>query len=166
MDVGWVLPVTWFGLGAVIVVSGVLAGRSRRAYDVGIVTVSVLWVLAGAAVNAWFLLRGDDYSGFADGSAFDFVTDTWESLVVPHHTLFIGLLVAFEAVAGLLVLVPGPLRQAALLLLVAFNVALLAFGWAYLVWTVPLVVALGLLWRSGRTGSHRGPHRRAVVHTA
>jgi hypothetical protein len=155
MDVGWQLPVAWVGLGIVVVVCGLRASRSPRAYRIGVAAVSVLWVLAGAGANASFLARGDDFSGFADGASTSFVRDTWESLVVPHHTLFIGLLIAFEALAGLAVLRTGVLRQTALLLLIGFNVALLSFGWGYLVWSLPLVVGLSLLWRSGRGERHR-----------
>jgi len=158
MNVGWVLPVVWFGLGAVIVGCSWRATRSKRVYTTGVVAVSALWVLAGAAVNAYFLARGDDYHGFAHGASTAFVRDTWESVVVPHHGWFIGMLIAFEAVAGVLVLVEGRVRQTALLSLVAFNVALVAFGWGFLVWSVPLVVALTLLWRADRSW-RRVPHR-------
>jgi hypothetical protein len=151
MNVGWVLPVIWVGLGVLIVTCSLRAGRSRGAYLVGVAAVSVLWVIAGAGANAYFLARGDSYSGFADGASTSFVRDTWESLVVPHQGLFIRLLIAFEAVAGALVLVQGRIRQTALLLLIAFNVALVSFGWGFLVWSVPLVLALSLLWRADRT---------------
>ena len=149
MNVGWALPVVWVGLGIVIVAGSLRARRSRRAYATGVTAVSVLWVVAGAGANAYFLARGADYSGFADGASTSFVRETWESLVVPHHGLFIGLLIAFEATAGLLVLVEGPVRQAALLLLIGFNVALVSFGWGFLVWSVPMALALSLLWRAG-----------------
>jgi hypothetical protein len=150
MNIGWVLPVVWVGLGAVIVVCSFRAARSRRAHVVGVAAVSALWVLAGAAVNAYFLTRGDDYSGFADGASTSFVRDTWESLVVPHHSLFIGLLIAFEAAAGALVLVEGGVREVALGLLIGFNVALVSFGWGFLMWSAPMVGALSLLWRADR----------------
>ena len=156
MNVDVVGPLSWLVLGTVIVVSSLRARRSRRAYRVGVVSVAVLWVVAGAAVNAYFLVRGDDYSGFADGAPVAWVSDTWEALVVPHHTFFIGLLIAFEATVGVLVLVGGPLRQAGLLLLIAFNVAVVSFGWAYLAWTVPMVLALSLLWRAGRAPQPTG----------
>ncbi|MGZ5403537.1 MAG: hypothetical protein ACXWDL_02690 [Nocardioides sp.] len=141
----------WFSLGVVIFVCSLRATRSQRLYRVGVTAVSALWVVAGAGVNAYFLLRGDDYSGFADGASTSFVRETWESVVVPHHSLFIGLLIAFEAVVGTLVLVEGRVRQTALLLLIAFNVALVSFGWGFLMWSVPMVVALSLLWRADRT---------------
>jgi hypothetical protein len=151
MEIGWVLPVVWFGLGVVIIACSVRAARSRRAYVAGVTTVSLLWVVAGAAVNAYFLARGDDYAGFADGASTSFVRDTWESVVVPQHSLFIGLLIAFEATVGLLVLIEGRVRQVALVLLIGFNVALLSFGWGFLVWSVPMVGALSLLWRADRS---------------
>ena len=71
----------------------------------GLAAVAALWVVAGAGANLWFLARGDDFSGFADQAPTSVVQDTWESLVVPHHAVFIGLLIAFEASAGAAVLV-------------------------------------------------------------
>jgi uncharacterized membrane protein YphA (DoxX/SURF4 family) len=162
MGVGWVLPVLWVGLGIVIVGCSVRAARSRRAYVTGVTAVSVLWVVAGAGANAYLLARGADYSGFADGASTSFVRETWESLVVPHHGLFIGLLIAFEAVAGVLVLVEGAVRQWALVLLIAFNVALVSFGWGFLVWSVPMVVALSLLRRTGQDAGLLEEHGRAA----
>lgn len=157
MRVGWVLPVVWFGLGVVAVICSARAARSRRMYLTGVRAVSVLWVAAGAGANAYFLSRGDDYSGFADLAPTPFVRETWESVVVPQHGLFIGLLIAFEATAGALVLVAGRARQTALVLLVGFNAMLLAFGWGYLVWSVPMVVALSLLWRADRVWRRTQP---------
>ncbi|PWN03333.1 hypothetical protein DJ010_09495 [Nocardioides silvaticus] len=150
MNIDWFLPVTWLSLGVVVVGSGLRAHHSLTGYRTGVYATSALWVLGGAAGNLWLLARGGDYSGFADGASSDFVRETWETLVVPHHTFFIGLLIVGETLAGLLVLVPGRVRQAALLSLIGFNVLLLSFGWAYLVWTVPLVLALALLWHAGR----------------
>lgn len=150
MNIGWALPVMWVTLGVVIVTCSLRAARSRRAYVTGVTAVSLLWVGAGALVNAYFLARGDDYSGFADGASTSFVTDTWESLVVPHHSLFIGLLILFEATAGAMVIVEGHVRQVALMLLVAFDIALVSFGWGFLVWSIPMATALTLLWRADR----------------
>jgi uncharacterized membrane protein YphA (DoxX/SURF4 family) len=148
MDVGWVLPVCWFSLGLLVVGCSARAGRSRRVLRAGLAAVATLWVAAGAGANLWFLARGDDFSGFADQAPTSFVHDRWESLVVPHPAVFIGLLIAFEAAAGAAVLVAGRVRQVALVLLMCFNVALLSFGWGYLLWSVPLVVALESLRRA------------------
>ncbi len=152
---GPLLPVAWAALGTTIVVCGLGARRSDRALVLGIAAVSVLWLLGGAAANAAMLVDGTTYTGFADGSPIGFVTDTWESLVVPHHHLFIGLLIAGEALAGLLVLVTGRVRQVALLALVAFNLTLIGFGWAFAVWAVPVASGLVLLYRAGRITTPR-----------
>jgi hypothetical protein len=143
-----VLQAVWASLGVVILVAGVLAGRHPRALQVGCWAVAALFLAAGALVNAVFLARGDDYAGFADGSASAFVRDTWASLVVPHHHLFIGLLVVFEAAVGVLVLLGGRLREVGLGAAVAFHVALVSFGWGFLLWSGPMVLALLLLLRA------------------
>jgi hypothetical protein len=171
---GWaVVPVAWALLGLTVVVSGLFAGRSTRASRIGIAAVSALWLVGGAVVNVAMLVDGVTYTDFAGGSAIPFVRDTWESLVVPHHHVFIGLLVAGEALAGALVLVPGRVRETALLALVAFNATLVVFGWAFGIWAVPLVVGLSLLYRAERvrnrprrpsdgasSGRHRSPRSR------
>ncbi len=163
---GWLLPVAWFLCGATIVVSALFAGRSRTAYRTGIWVTAFLWVNAGAAVNLAFLLTDHSYAGFADGSWSGFVTETWESLVVPHQVVFIGLLVVGEAAAGLLVLVPGRVRQRALGALIVFNVLLVSFGVGFLVWSVPLVVALSLLLRAGERWSSAESTQRDPVGAA
>jgi len=158
-----VLGPVWLGLGIVIFVSGLRAGRSPHALRTGCRAVSALWVLAGAAVNAGLLVAGRSYTGFADGAYVSFVHETWESLVVPHQWVFIGLLIAFEAVAGLLVLVPGRPRQGALVALIAFTVALVSFGWGFLLWSAPMTMALALLLRAERRRSASSAGSRETV---
>jgi hypothetical protein len=144
------LQVAWAVLGVVIIGGALLAHRSHTAYRAAIGALALLFLPAGAAAHAWNLATDVTYSGFADWSWSPFVTDTWESLVVPHDWVFIGLLVVFEATVGVLVLVPGRPRRIGLLLILAFHVALVSFGWVYLVWVVPMVTALVLLLRAER----------------
>ena len=146
---GWALPAIWGGLGLVIVVASLCARHSRAAYTTAMWAISVLWVVAGAGANLAMLIDGTTYTGFASGSPIPFVRDTWESLVVPHHHFFIGLLIAFETVVGLAVLSPGRSRSVSLALLTLFNLTLVVFGWGFLFWAVPLVLALALLLRAG-----------------
>jgi hypothetical protein len=152
MDGGMVvfLGPVWLALGLTIVVCGFRSRGSERALEWGCRAVSVLWVLAGAVVNAVSLIAGDTYAGFADGANVSFVREQWASVVVPHHHFFIGLLVAFEAVAGLLVLIPGLARQLGLVALIAFTLAVVSFGWGFCLWSVPMTVALVLLLRAER----------------
>jgi hypothetical protein len=142
------LQVAWAVLGVIIIGGALLAHRSHTAYRAAIGALALLYLPAGAAAHAWNLATDVSYSGFADWSWSAFVTDTWESLVVPHDWIFIGMLVAFEATMGVLVLIPGRSRRIALALILAFHVALVSFGWVYLVWVVPMVTALVLLRRA------------------
>jgi hypothetical protein len=146
---GWALPAIWGVLGLVIVVASLNARHNRAAYTTGIWAASILWVVAGAGANLAMLIDGTTYTGFASESPVPFVRDTWESLVVPHHHFFIGLLIAFEAVAGLAVLWRGRPRAVSLKLLILFNLTLVVFGWGFLAWAAPLVFALVLLLRAG-----------------
>lgn len=154
---GPALPVLWGSLGLTILVCGLLARRSDRAVVLGIAAVSALWLVGGALANVVMLVDGSTYTKFASGSEIGFVRDTWESLVVPHHHVFIGLLIAGEALAGALVLVPGRVRQGTLLALIAFNATLVVFGWAFAGWAVPLVTGLALLLRAERLRLPRRP---------
>lgn len=83
--------------------------------------------------------------------------------MVPHHHFFIGLLIAFEAVAGVAVLRRGRPRSVALTLLVLFNLTLVVFGWGFLVWAAPLVFALVLLLRAGPRRSQPVVHQAPEV---
>ena len=147
------LQISWLVLGLVTVVGALGARRSRRAYRLALGALGALFLGAGAAANAAYLLLDRSYSTFADASSFAFVRDTWASLVTPHETFFIGMLVLFEATVGVLLLVGGRARQVALVLIAAFNVAVLAFSWWYAPWSVPMVVAVVLLLKAGRTWS-------------
>jgi len=126
------------------------AVRSR--HDVGALrfgrrSVAALYLGAGAAVNAFFLLRGDDYAKFADGAYVRFVRDTWRDVVVPHHHLWIALLIAFELAVGALALLGGRRTHLSYVAAIAFHVALLSFGWGFYLWSVPMVWALSVLLR-------------------
>lgn len=168
-DGGWVLPVSWAVLGLTIVGCSLRAHRDDRARKVGIAAVSLLWFGAGALANLAMLAAGNTYTRFASGSEIPYVRDTWESLVVPHHHVFIGLLIAGEALAGILVLVPGRVREVVLLVLTAFNATLVVFGWGFAIWAVPLVIGLSLLYRAERlrtrprrpSGGASSGHRRS-----
>lgn len=112
---------------------------------------ATLYVGAGAAVNGFFLARGDDYERFADGAYVPFVRDTWRSVVVPEHHLWIGLLITFELAVGLLVLVGGRWTELAYVGAIGFHVALLSFGWGFYLWSLPMIAALVTLLRAERS---------------
>ena len=57
--------IAWLILGAVTLAAALRSNRSRRALAVGKIALGVLFVLAGALVNAVYLLTGADYGSFA-----------------------------------------------------------------------------------------------------
>lgn len=144
------LQVIWVSCAVVIITAAVRSRTRDGALRLGRLGVGVLYLAAGAFVNALFIVRGDDYRGFADGAYVPFVRETWNSLVVPNHHVFIWTLVAFEAAVGVLVLLGGRRTQLAYALAIAFHVALLSFGWGIYLWSLPMVWALARLLQAER----------------
>lgn len=148
----------WLVLGGVALVAALRAGHSRRAMYVGRWALGVLFVVFGAAVNAVYLAAGTEYyEDFASPSPFRFVSETWESLVLPNQVFFISLLIVAEATAGVLVLTGGRGTQVGLMALIGFHVGQLAFGGVLWVWAPLMLITLWLLLRAERQTSTPGP---------
>lgn len=147
--------VVWISCAAVIVRAAVRSRHHPDALRAGRIGVGVLYLAGGAAVNALFLVLGEDYARFADGSAIAFVRHTWGTLVVPNHHAWIALLIVFELVVGVLALLGARATQIAYTAAIAFHVALLAFGPGFLVWSVPMIGALTTLLRGERAVERR-----------
>jgi hypothetical protein len=140
----WV-QIFWVACVATAIASSVLAIWSRRARYVGRIAVGVLMLVGGAVFNALNLAYGETYAGFADQAHFGWVTSAWRAVVAPNHLLFIGLLVAFEAVVGVLILSGGRRTQAGLIGAIAFHLALWLFGWGVTIYSLLMLPALVLL---------------------
>jgi hypothetical protein len=78
------------------------------------------------------------------------VTTAWRAVVAPNQLLFIGLLVAFEAVVGVLILSGGRRTQLSLVGAIGFHAALCLFGWGVTIYSVLMIAALVLLFRAER----------------
>jgi hypothetical protein len=143
--------VMWLVLGGVAFIAALQAGHSRRAMYVARWAIGVLFIVFGAAVNAIYLAADSGYyDDFAQSSPFSFVTDTWESLVVPNQGLFIALLILAEATAGVLVLCGGRWTQAGLVALIGFHLGQLAFGGVMWIWAPLMLITFVLLLRAER----------------
>lgn len=135
----------WLVCAAATVGAAVFAARSSRARYVGRAAVGVLFVVGGALLHVINLATGANYSGFADPAFFGWVTDAWESVVVPNPVLFIGLLVVFEATVGVLSLSGGRRTQLGYAAVIAFYSVLWLFGpeiWFVLVMLPTMLVLL------------------------
>jgi len=151
-----------WGVSAVVIIRA--AWRSRRhpeALRTARFAFAFLYLVAGAGMNALFLARGDDYAKFADGAYIAFVRHTWHTVVVPHHELWIGLLIAFEAIVGLLALAGGKRLRLAYALAIAMHVGLLSFGWGFYLWALPMIAAYATLLRA-ELRNDRGPTIRLL----
>jgi len=73
------------------------------------------------ATYFWFSLR--DYSGLADPAHFARVTDAWRAVVAPNQVVCIGLLILFQATAGVLILSGGRRTQLGLVATIGFRQA-------------------------------------------
>jgi hypothetical protein len=142
--------IAWIGCAVVLAIAAVRSLRHSSALRLGRRTTGVLYLAAGAAMNGWFLLRGDDYGEFADGAYLPFVRHTWETVVVPNHHWWIALLIVFEVALGVLALAGGRRTQAAYGLAIAFHVALLSFGWGFYAWSLPMIACFVVLLRGER----------------
>jgi len=86
------------------------------------------------------------YDSFADGSWWPFVRHAWHSFFVPNVGYFIAVLIAFEAAVGLLIL-GRRYRRIGIAAAIAFNAALILFGWGFCIWSVPVIALLAWFWR-------------------
>ncbi|HSJ36205.1 MAG TPA: hypothetical protein VLB85_14230 [Acidimicrobiia bacterium] len=147
MELGF-WEVLWMVCGVVTVIAAVLAHRGRNWRYLGRAVTGVLFLIGGALVHVINLATGVGYAGFADPAHFDWVTDAWRSVVAPNEVLFIGLLAAFEAAVGVLVLSGKRRTRVGYNAVIAFYVALWIFGWFETVWVAIMLPAMLLLLRA------------------
>jgi hypothetical protein len=160
MGMGW--QILWLACGVVTVIAAVLAGRSGRARYIGRAAVAALFIVGGALLHLINLASGADYAGFADPAHFGWVTHAWHAVVAPNQVLFIGLLAAFEATVGALILSGGRRTQLGYLGVIAFYLTLWLFGWFETVWCLVMLAPMLLLLRAERRAVAAGRGRHAL----
>ena len=147
--IGWILA------GLVIVVAGLLAGRSRRALMVGLGATAFAMAGLGAVGNAVLVATGSDFAAYAAASYSTTVRDTLGVAGSPQISVFVALLIAYQAAAGLVILFGGRWVEVGLAATIALQVGLLAFGWWYFLVSPLVVLGLVLLWRAWRQQASR-----------
>ena len=86
-----------------------------------------------------------------EGLKFGWVTDAWRAVVPGHDVLLIGLLVAFEATVGVMILSGGRLAQVGLIGAIGFHVCLaLFFSWFFTIYGLAMLLPLVILLRAER----------------
>ena len=70
-------------------------------------------------------------------------------------SLFVALLIAFQASAGLVILFGGHWVEVGLAAAIVMQVGLLAFGWWYFLTSPIMIMAFALLWRAYRRQQDR-----------
>jgi len=143
MGIGW--EILWTLCGIATLTAAVLASRSKRWRYTGRVAAGVLFIIGGALVHVVNLATHVNYASFADPALFAWVTHTWRSVVPPNHVALLGLLAAFEAAAGALIISGGRRTRVGYAAVIAFYLALWLFGWIETVWCLVMIPAMVLL---------------------
>lgn len=177
MGIGW--AILWTFCGIATLPAAVLASRSTRWRYLGRAAVGVLFIFGGALAHVVNLVTHAHYASFADLALFAWVTHAWRTVVPPNYVVLIGLLAAFEAAVGVLVISGGRRTQVGYAAVITFYLALWLFGWIETAWCVVMIPAMVLLLLaerraataatpSAKTGGHRPPthSRRAAAHQA
>jgi hypothetical protein len=144
LAIGWVLT------GLVIVVTGAMAGRSHRALLVGLGATAFAMAGLGAVGNAVAVATGVDFAAYAQASYSASVRDLLGLAGSPQVSVLVALLIAYQAVAGLVILFGGRWVEVGLAATIALQIGLLAFGWWYFLVSPLVIVGLSLLWRAWR----------------
>jgi hypothetical protein len=117
--------------------------------------------LAGTATHIILLTtRPSSYDSFADGSWWPFIGHAWRSVLVPNVHYLIPLLVLFEAAIGLLIL-SRAYRRIGIGAAIAFNAALVLFGWGFCLWSVPVIALLLRFWYLESPPCHQSGEQQA-----
>lgn len=94
------------------------------------------------------------YTHFADQALLPGLAHAWSQVFMPNAVLLGLVLAAGEACLGLLLLGSARQRRAGWVGVIAFHVALMAFGWGFWIWSV---TALALLVPAAVADSRRNP---------
>ena len=82
------------------------------------------------------------YRHFADAAVLPFVERSWHDIFMTSPVAWGLVLAAGELVLGLLLLMGGTSARLGWIGVIAFHVALVLFGWGFLLWSLPALAFL------------------------
>lgn len=108
------------------------------------------------------------YGHFADEALLPGLERAWAQVFMPHAAVCGLLIAAGEAGLGLLLLGSPRQRRVGWVGVIGFQVALMAFGWGFWLWSVPVLLLLvpAAMADSRSVTSPRVPTRRDSPHPA
>jgi hypothetical protein len=121
------------------------AGRARDSRRWWARAFGALFLVSAVTHVVLVTVRPAFYDSFADGSWWPFVTHAWRSVLVPNVGYLIPVLIAFEAAVGVFIL-GQRYRRIGIVAAIAFNAALILFGWGFCYWSVPVIALLLWFW--------------------
>ena len=87
------------------------------------------------------------YQHFADAAVMEWVERGWNEVFMAHPRLWGLAVAAVQLALGLLLLHGGRAAKVGWIGVIGFHLALVLFGWIYLIWVVPAVMVLVVLAR-------------------
>ena len=160
MDIGY-WPLLWSACGLVTITAALGASKEDGWRRVGRAATAVLFVVGGALTHIVTLATGGNYASFADPAPFQWTTDAWRAVVAPNQVLFIGMLLVFEAVVGVLALTGGRFTQLGYMGIIAFYSLLWLFGPVETVFVLVMFGPMWLLLRAERRAATMSPGHEA-----
>ena len=102
--------------------------------------------LVMAGINIGVVIGDSEvYRHFADQGLFSFVRNGWLDIVMAAPGMWIGLLAAGEIAIGIALLAGGRWTLPGYAAIVAFDLALVLFGWGILIWSGPVLLLMSLV---------------------
>lgn len=133
--------------------------RRRPPFGRARTVVGCFYLFTGGVHVAIVAADPEFYRHFADGALFQFISARWQDVFMAHPAAWGLALAAGESALGLLLLRGGGWARLGWAGVIAFHLALMAFGWGFWLWSVPALAVLIPAARADlrRTGAARRP---------
>lgn len=118
----------------------VIGNAEARPWPRAVVGCFFLWT---SGIHVGIVAAGTDfYRDFADGASLPWVADAWREVFMAAPVAWGLALAAGELALGLLLLRGGTAARVGWVGVIAFHVALVLFGWGFMLWSGPALAFL------------------------